>query len=314
MNLVGLILCVLILFFAWIMIYDTSRFVKTEYIFKDPRIVKPFRAVVLADLHNKRYGRDNELLLQSIREGKPDLCLIAGDLITAKPNENFDVAINFLKELISDCPVCYGVGNHEHRMRLYRQIYGDMASEYEEALKQLGVAEMINERKTLDEYGVDVVGSQIHQRYYRRRKLKPMKDTYLPRTLGAPDPSKFTILLAHNPDFFPQYAKWGADLVLSGHVHGGVFRIPFWGKGVISPAVKFFPKYDGGIFQEGKSHMLLSRGLGSHTIPVRLFNPGDLIFIDFMPGEEKSFTKKISKKKDGKVRGGHGDFSKTGEV
>ena len=125
---------------------------------------------------------------------------------------------------------------------------------------------------------------------------KEMRETYLPRVLGQPDPKEFTILLAHNPDYFPEYAAWGADLVLSGHVHGGVVRIPFWGKGVVSPAVKFFPKYDGGLFEEGKSHMILSRGLGAHTIPFRLFNPGDLIFLQFEKGKEK----KIEKRKTGR--------------
>ena len=310
MNLFGLILGALILFLAWIMIYDTSHFEKTEYGFTDPRIQKPFRAVVLADLHNERVGRYNALLLQAIREGKPDVVLIAGDLMTARPGEDFTVAAALLRELAGEFPICYGVGNHEHRMQLYRQVYGDMAKEYKEALKESGVHLMSNERRLFEEFGVEVVGSQIHHRYYRRRKVMIMKNTYLPRILGKPDPSKLTILLAHNPDYFPQYAKWGADLVLSGHVHGGVARVPFWNKGVISPAVKFFPKYDGGIFRQGDSVMLLSRGLGSHTIPIRLFNPGDLIFIDFMPGEVREFTKK----KRGKVRGGHGDFSKTGEV
>ena len=105
------------------------------------------------------------------------------------------------------------------------------------------------------------------------------------QTLGEPCAEKYTVLLAHNPDFFPVYAEWGADLVLSGHVHGGMVRIPGW-KGVVSPNIRFFPKYDGGKFEEGKSTMILSRGLGMHTIPVRLFNPGELIVIDFMKEQE----------------------------
>ncbi len=118
-----------------------------------------------------------------------------------------------------------------------------------------------------------------------------MRDTYLTGVLGEPDKSVFTILLAHNPDYFPEYAAWGADLVLSGHVHGGVVRIPFWNKGVISPAVKLFPKYDGGLFEEGNSHMLLSRGLGCHTIPFRAFNPGDLIFLQFQKSDRQGIEK-----------------------
>ena len=69
-------------------------------------------------------------------------------------------------------------------------------------------------------------------------------------------------------------------MVLAGHVHGGMVRIPGW-KGIVSPAVRLFPKYDGGLFRIGKSTMLLSRGLGMHTIPIRLFNPGEVLVVDF---------------------------------
>ena len=110
---------------------------------------------------------------------------------------------------------------------------------------------------------------------------------YLPGILGQPSEEYFNILIAHDPDYFPKYADWGADLVLSGHVHGGMVRVPFWGKGVVSPNVRLFPKYDGGEFTIGKSRMLLSRGLGMHTIPIRLFNPGEILEVELMPDEGK---------------------------
>ena len=102
------------------------------------------------------------------------------------------------------------------------------------------------------------------------------------KTLPEPDRSKCNILIAHNPDYFEEYAKWGADLVLSGHVHGGIMRLPFLG-GVIAPSYKLFPKYDGGVFHIGKSTMLLGRGMGSHTIPFRFFNPGELYEVTLRP-------------------------------
>ena len=275
----------IIVILLWIALYDTMHFVKTKYIITDPRIQKPCSAVVIADLHDKQYGRENALLLDAIREEKPDFVLIAGDVIQAKPGAENKVALHFIQELAKDYPIYYGVGNHEHRLFLYRSVYEDMGKSYKEALKDCGVKMMGNERKDLEEYGLSIVGSQIHHRYYQRRKLYPMKDSYLKGILGNPEESLYTILLAHNPDYFPKYAGWGADLVLSGHVHGGIVRIPIVNKGVASPAIKLFPKYDGGLFEEGKSRMILSRGLGCHTIPVRLFNPGDLIFLRFENGE-----------------------------
>ena len=102
-----------------------------------------------------------------------------------------------------------------------------------------------------------------------------MDPEYLPGILGQPSEEYFNILIAHDPDYFPKYADWGADLVLSGHVHGGMVRVPFWGKGVVSPNVRLFPKYDGGEFTIGKS------------IPIRLFNPGEILEVELMPDEGK---------------------------
>ena len=302
MEILLVLLGVLCLILFWIMLHDTTQFETTEYTVTDPRIKKPFRAVFLSDLHGKRFGRDNALLLQAIREGKPDLVLLGGDILTARPREDFSCAVSLVSELAKDFPVCYGVGKHEYRLKLYRKVYGDMGKEYDAALKEVGVRMMRNEKKDFDDLGISVVGSQINARFYKRCHKQEMRSTYLPRLLGTPDEEKLTILLAHNPEYFPEYAAWHANLVLSGHVHGGVVRIPFWNKGLISPSIKLFPKYDGGLFWEGKSCMLLSRGLGSHTIPVRLFNPGDLIFLSFCPGEEFQVEKMSRKKKQDMVK------------
>lgn len=102
------------------------------------------------------------------------------------------------------------------------------------------------------------------------------------QVVSLPAKHKCNILIAHNPDYFEEYAKWGADLVLSGHVHGGIMRIPFLG-GVLAPSYRIFPKYDGGVFKEGKSVMLLGRGLGSHTIQLRFFNPAELYEVTLNP-------------------------------
>lgn len=284
-NILITILGVIVLILLWIMLYDSNRFVVVQHSFADPRIRKKCRFVVIADLHDKKFGRDNEKLLGAVREQKPDGILIAGDIITAKPGRKTDAAIAFLKELSEDYPVYYANGNHEHRLKLYPEVYGDMDREYEEGLKQIGISRLVNEHTCLDGMGITIYGSEIDKLYYRRFRTAPMDREYLIGLLGKADLGRYTILLAHNPDYFPQYASWGADLVLAGHVHGGMVRIPGW-RGIVSPAVRLFPKYDGGVFHEGKSAMVLSRGLGMHTIPIRLFNPGELIVLDLAPGEQ----------------------------
>lgn len=274
------ILAVLLL---WVILYDSNRFVIRKYAVTDRRIRKPCRAVVIADLHNKRYGKNNERLLAAIRGQQPDFVLITGDIITAKPGRGLEPALQFLGELAREYPVYYGNGNHEQRLKLYPKVYGDMAGQYAEALKELGIEPLVNAHVELGEYGITVYGAEIDKYYYRRFQVMDMAPSYLPGLLGQASGDRYTILLAHNPDYFPQYAAWGADLALSGHVHGGVARVPLWGKGVIAPTLRFFPKYDGGVYEEDAAIMVLSRGLGTHTIPVRMFNPGELWVVELGP-------------------------------
>jgi predicted MPP superfamily phosphohydrolase len=279
------VFCVALILF-WIMLYDGTRFVVRKYTIRNPKLAGNYRAVVLADLHNKRYGKGNELLLQSIEEQKPDGIWIVGDILTARPGKSLEPALEVLKALAQKYPIFYANGNHEHRIKLYPETYGDMAEKYAKGLAEIGIRPLVNEHRTLEDLNLVIYGAEIDKEYYKRFVIPHMEENYLTETLGKPCEERYTVLLAHNPDFFPVYAEWGADLVLSGHVHGGMVRIPGW-KGVISPNVRFFPKYDGGKFEEGKSTMILSRGLGMHTIPIRVFNPGELIVIDFEKEQER---------------------------
>ena len=266
-----------------VVICDSNRFVIRKHRVVDGRIRKDCRAVVLSDLHNKQYGKDNQALLAAIRRQRPDFVLIAGDILTAKKNAAMEPAVALLTELVKEYPVYYGNGNHEHRLKLYPETYGDMAQRYEAGLAEIGVRPLVNSHIDLPEYGISIYGSEIGKYFYKRFRPGKMHPEYLPEILGQASRDFFTVLLAHNPDYFPQYAAWGADLTLSGHIHGGVARVPFWGKGVISPTWRMFPKYDGGVFKEGEAVMILSRGMGIHTIPVRVFNPAELWVVEFAP-------------------------------
>lgn len=281
MTVLGIVFIALI----WVALYDSNRFVVRQFTACDRRVREPVRAVLLADLHNKRYGKNNERLLEAIRERKPDMILVAGDIITAKPGKSFESAVAFLRELRKEFPVYYGNGNHEQRVKLYPQAYGDMGERYARALTESGIEPLVNSHVLLQGKGVALYGAELERRFYKRFRAMRMDREYMTELLGRPPEELYTILLAHNPDYFPQYARWGADLTLAGHVHGGVVRVPLWGRGVVSPGYRLFPKYDGGVFQEGQAVMVLSRGLGMHTIPFRLFNPGELWVIDVRPEE-----------------------------
>jgi hypothetical protein len=223
------------------------------------------------------YGKNNAKLLAAIDDLQPEGILIAGDILTAREGHSYERALHLLGQLQKKYPLYYGMGNHETRLFLYPETYKDMGERYERDLHRLGIELMRNTGEDLEDH-IRVNGLEIERRYYKRLRPTPMEKEYLDGLLGEADGEQFQILLAHNPDYFPVYSRWGADLVLSGHVHGGVVRLPFVG-GVISPALRLFPKYDGGVYKEGGSTMILSRGLGTHTLPVRIFNPGELVCI-----------------------------------
>lgn len=236
--------------------------------------------VFLSDLHNKDYGNDNAKLLEAIRKLNPDVILLGGDIMTAYPGKDFSTAVSMVSRL-SDYPMAYAEGNHEYRAGIYPDVYGTMYEDYFNALKDKGVSMLCN--KYVDFYDdLRVYCLSIEHKYYRRMHLYPMDNTYIHTLLGEPSEERFNILLAHNPDYFDNYSEWGPELTLSGHVHGGVVRIPGW-RGVISPMWKLFPKYDGGMFDKNGKKLIVSRGLGMHTIPLRMFNPAEIVVIDLKP-------------------------------
>jgi predicted MPP superfamily phosphohydrolase len=131
-------------------------------------------------------------------------------------------------------------------------------------------------------------------RYYKKFTKTELTQEELGRILGEADPSVYTVLLSHMPVYFEQYAVWGADLCLCGHVHGGLMRLPLIG-GVMGTRPNLFPKYSGGqySFPKGsgesgeKSTMILTCGLGMHTLPIRIFNPGEISCVDLLPDRQQ---------------------------
>lgn len=280
----GVLLCVAaaavicLLAAAW----DSNRFVTVTYEIRSDKITKPCTMALLSDLHNKSFGKNNSRLLAAIDELSPDGILVAGDMLTAWKGADFGHALSLVENLAARYPVYYGMGNHEYRLGLYPEDYPGMYEGYLAGLRRAGIEPLINETAFLPEWNIAVCGAQIDRAYFKHFRREPMEADYLPKLLGEPRRDMFQLLIAHNPVYFDVYADWGADLVVAGHVHGGIMRLPVLG-GVLSPTLTLFPKYDGGIFHEKKSAMILSRGLSSHTPPIRIFNPGELVEIRLKP-------------------------------
>lgn len=277
----GILIAVAIFFFI-VNIRDMNRFVVREYTFTSEKITKEVTFAFLSDLHDKKYGKDNIKLLEAIEDVKADALLVGGDMIVASPGEENLNAKAFMNTLAEKYQIYYGMGNHEYRSDLYREKYGEMYDEYSKPLIERGIRFLRNESVFLKEYNIVIRGVEIDRRFYKRFVVRHMDNTYLEEILGKNDDSYYEILLAHNPDYFKKYAAYGADLTLSGHVHGGIIRMPLIG-GIASPAVRFFPKYNGGLYRKENANMIVSCGLGTHTLPMRIFNPAELIVIRLKP-------------------------------
>ena len=280
----GIVLLIAIIFVLCLSVsaIDCNRFVTVKYEIVSDKLTRPCRMVLLSDLHNKSFGQNNEKLLKKIDSISPAGILVAGDMLTATKGKDFTPALSLMKQLASRYKIYYGMGNHEYRLKLYPEQYEGMYDGYMKGLAEAGIVPLVNENTYLPEYNLSVCGAEIDRCYYKRFRKQPMNEAYLPKILGQPRKDACQLLIAHNPAYFEEYAAWGADVVVSGHVHGGIMRLPVLG-GVLSPNLTLFPKYDGGRFTKGCSTMILSRGLGTHTIPLRIFNPGELIVIDFKP-------------------------------
>ena len=275
------ILLVVCLVSIW---HASTHFHKVFYRLSSDKISKPVKFVVLTDLHDQKYEKDNADLLKAIDAEKPDAVLVAGDMLTPLDDRE-KTAESFLGRLAEKYRIYYGLGNHEAKMKWNREKFGNLYETYLEELGEHGIKVLVNDYLQMEEAPIRIYGLDIAEIYYRRFKQVPMADDYLDRKLGQADGEFYNSLLAHNPMYFENYAKWHPDLVLSGHVHGGLVRLPFLG-GVIAPNLHLFPKYDGGMFKKGDSSMVVSRGLGIHSIEFRMWNPAEVVVIEITPAKD----------------------------
>lgn len=255
--------------------YENNTIEKAEYIVENLKIPKEFNdfnIVQISDLHNKSFGKNNKNLIKVIDELSPNIVVITGDLIEGSSN-NFDISLNFVNDISKKYDVYYIIGNHEQKASIKK--YKDI---YEEYLKKVSntKAKILDNKyvrlKIKDSY-INLYGFTVPFECYTymlsKHEKRYIDKYYMDETLGNINNLEYNILLAHNPFFFEEYSKWGADLVMAGHVHGGIVRIPKLG-GLLSPNREFFPEYDLGKYTINNSDMILSKGLGGSKILSRI--------------------------------------------
>ena len=314
------ILAVLIFVMIFVMIINNLRFVVREYKLRSDKIEYPVKIAFIADLHEKSYRNDNEKLVRKIRESEPDVILVGGDLIVSgqvfklaeKKVKNPDSgstsdtewmknSLSLMKRLTEICPVWFVQGNHELRLEYYEEV-SDYYKIFVDEMEKAGVRFLHNsstdpfkERHGGRDSGIILQGLELPMKFYLKFRRTKLSLEELTSLIGeAPDREAYTVLLSHIPVYFPQYAQWGSDLCLCGHVHGGLMRLPFIG-GVMGTRPSLFPKYSGGQYfhmavtekEEHLSSMVLTCGLGIHTLPIRILNPGEVSVIELLPANFK---------------------------
>ena len=229
------------------------------------------RIAHVSDLHNASFGEDNQTLLQLLRQSQPDIIAITGDLLDSRRTD-VETAARFVEQAVQIAPVYYVTGNHESRIpQAFAQLEERMAAAGAQILRNQSLYwEREGQRVQLiglDDPSFLVQESQLEDHLHSLQN----EDCY-------------QILLSHRPELFDVYAAAGVDLSLTGHAHGGQFRLPLIGP-LYSPAQGVFPKYTSGIYHRGASAMAVSRGLGNSVFPIRIGNPFELVCVTFQNGQ-----------------------------
>ena len=271
----GLVAALLVAVAVWIAWGDKALELNTYTVTSDrlPDAFDGFRIAQVSDLHNVEMGKDNERLLALLEEAKPDAIVITGDMIASPRNTRVDVALRFAERALVIAPCYYVTGNHEEKTAKYADLKAGLLA--------LGVVVLEDARATIEREGEVITVLGAHDPSFNADPTLPDDEAVMDAKLKVlvREDDGYTLLLSHRPELFEVYAAYGVDLVFSGHAHGGQFRLPLVG-GVVAPNQGLFPKYDAGLFSEGETHMVISRGIGNSILPFRVNNRPEVVLVE----------------------------------
>jgi predicted MPP superfamily phosphohydrolase len=238
---------------------------------KVPSAFNGFRILHISDLHNKCFGDGQKKIAEYIIHAKPDIIAVTGDIID-KRREGTAAAMRLACLAARIAPVYYVPGNHEKSAGVFEKLSARLTS--------CGVFVVGNDSAEIVRDGAKITLLGVKDReffwddWFYEHKLN---------ALAQHHQSGFRLLLSHRPEKMDLYAQMGFDLVLTGHAHGGQFRLPLIG-GLYAPHQGVFPKYTSGLYRKGSTSMVVSRGLGNSAFPLRLFNRPELVIITLKRG------------------------------
>ena len=265
---------VLLLLVLWTMWGNTALELNAYTISSDdlPGSFDGHRIAHVSDLHNAVFGDANKKLLSLLQNAEPDMIAITGDLIDSR-NTDVAAALSFVEKAMQIAPCYYVTGNHEARVSEYDSLRS--------GLEDIGVVVLGDEQLEITVCGESISTLGVNDPSFNTDYLFGDAAAVMDAKLSelAVEDDAFTILLSHRPELYDVYADCGIDLVLSGHAHGGQFRPPFVG-GLIAPNQGFFPKYDAGLYTEGGTNMIVSRGIGNSILPFRFNNRPEVVVVE----------------------------------
>lgn len=237
-----------------------------RYTLVSRKVSKKVRIVQISDLHSCSYGKNMKNLINAVDAAEPDIIVLTGDIFDNRTdNKNSDT---LLKTIAKKYPCYYVSGNHEY--------WGNMWDTFSRRAESFGITVLQGENVDID--GITICGASAKSDIGDSVKV----------CADNADSDSFNVLLAHFPekiDFYRSFGKF--DLVLSGHAHGGQWRLPPFINGLYAPGQGLFPKYAGGRYDFDDTTFIVSRGL-SRTMEhfSRIFNNPELVVIDILPEGE----------------------------
>ena len=240
---------------------------------KIPNEFNNYKIIQISDFHNNTSSKLTKKLIAEIKNQKPNIIVITGDLIDSTKT-NVDIAIDMIKEIIEIAPIYYVTGNHEARTNEYDNLKSQMI--------ELGVKILENEAQEiqLNNSTINILGINDPS-FNKERDILDSEIVKSNMENIRYNEDDFTILLSHRPEVFKIYVEKNIDLVFTGHAHGGQIRLPFIG-GIIAPNQGAFPEYTDGIYREKDTTMVVSRGIGNSIIPFRVNNRPELVIVELI--------------------------------
>ena len=263
---------------AFSVFYLNKNIVITHYNITS-KLANDFRIVQLTDLHSKQFGKNNDKIIRCVKENQPDIIVMTGDMVD-RDDEDPAPVIQLIEDLLDIAPVYFSYGNHEYKWEK------KWNKQLTPLIEQTG-AEVLKHEYV----DIDIKGNRIrlggYYGYYRRPHMVNGDVDYSKMEMAFcdsfEDTADYKILLSHIPTMWLDWdclSDYPVDMVLCGHYHGGIVRIPFIDRGIVAPYVGWLPKYTRGIYIGEETTCILSTGLGDEYKVPRINNPPEIVVVD----------------------------------